>query len=410
MNPKKIAICSLILVVTFHAGASYARDNCILQQATKPCNASAIFSHKSVAPTDAYGYGPEKLNWEIQVTYEPKEPCALITVHVNGLEPYRRPYTKVFNDGGGRIKDNLDRNFIFRADMEDLVTDKINIATHLERQNSLKKQGLISLMGRMSIGNVTCKIHSTQEDEKERRELEEEQERQAMEEERERLEEEQRLEEERERLAMELERERLEEEQRLEDELERQRLAEELRERERRRLAQQRRVRRRLAAEQREREHQRLAQQQGEQARQIAQQEQKRRANDAMAVAGLLRGALGAAQEMKSSGNPGMAFLKGLAGGLGASGNMGVRRSPSYDRSGGGQSCEQAKRRVDRRNVQTLASLSNLRGMCVVSRGYVRMFENAKRTLAGSGCPASVARRFDQPLAQARRRVRATCP
>ena len=399
MNPKKIAICSLILVVTFHAGASYARDNCILQKATKPCNASAIFSHKSVAPTDAYGYGPEKLHWEIQVTYEPKEPCALITVHVNGLEPYRRPYTKVFNDGGGRIKDNLDRNFIFRADIEDLVTDKINIATHLERQNSLKKQGLISLMGRMSIGNVTCKIHSTQEDEKERRELEEEQERQAMEEERERLEEEQRLEEERERLAMELERERLEEEQRLEDELERQRLAEELRERERRRLAQRRRERRRLA------------QQQGEQARQIAQQEQeqKRRANDAMAIVGLLRGALGAAQEMKSSGNPGMAILKGLAGGLGASGNMGVRRSPSYDRSGGGQSCAQAKQRVDRRNAQTQASLRNARGQCAVSRGYVRMYENAKRTLAGSGCPASVARRFDQPLAQVRRRVRATC-
>ncbi len=401
MNPKKIVICSLFLVVTFHAGASYARDNCILQQATKPCNASAIFSHKSVAPTDAYGYGPEKLNWEIQVTYEPKEPCALITVHVNGLEPYRRPYTKVFNDGGGRIKDNLDRNFIFRADMEDLVTDKINIATHLERQNSLKKQGLISLMGRMSIGNVTCKIHSTQEDEKERRELEEEQERQALEEERERLEEEQRLEEERERLAMELERERLEEEQRLEDELERQRLAEELRERERRRLAQRRRERRRLA------------QQQGEQARQIAQQEQeqKRPANDAMAILGLLQGALGAAQEMKSSGNPGMAILKGLAGGLGASGNMGVRRSPSYGGSGGGQSCELAIRRVDRRDAQTLASLSNARGMgmCAVSRGYVRVFENAKRTLAGSGCPASVARRFDQPLAQARRRVRATC-
>ena len=418
MNPKKIAICSLFLVVAFHAGTSYAarvEHGCDAEKFI-PCpsfrTSRTIGEHTPIIDNHVAGFTRSKGKWTITVGYGPAEKCAIVSLYIDmGPLDFDREYKRVFINGGGVISDS--GSFMHKID---------------------------DLESGLRIHNSTCRVPAPQQlktdaESKEQQALEEERERLALEEEQERLalEEEQRLEEERERLALEEEQERLalEEEQRLEEERERlaleeeqerlaleeererQRLAQQRRERERQRLAQQRRERerQRLAQQQRERERRRLAQERRERARRIAQQ----RREQARQIAKQQRERERLREERRSRADAAAAMgfiggiLKGLAGGSGNPGAMGFRRSPSYGGSGGGQSCARAKRRVDRRNAQTLASLKNARGMCAVSRGYVRMFENAKRTLAGSGCPASVARRFDQPLAQARRRVRATC-
>ena len=394
MNPKKIAICSLFLVVAFHAGTSYAarvEHGCDAEKFI-PCpsfrTSRTIGEHTPIIDNHVAGFTRSKGKWTITVGYGPAEKCAIVSLYIDmGPLDFDREYKRVFINGGGVISDS--GSFMHKID---------------------------DLESGLRIHNSTCRVPAPQQlktdaESKEQQALEEERERLALEEEQERLalEEEQRLEEERERLALEEEQERLA----LEEERERQRLAQQRRERERQRLAQQRRERerQRLAQQQRERERRRLAQERRERARRIAQQ----RREQARQIAKQQRERERLREERRSRADAAAAMgfiggiLKGLAGGSGNPGAMGFRRSPSYGGSGGGQSCARAKRRVDRRNAQTLASLKNARGMCAVSRGYVRMFENAKRTLAGSGCPASVARRFDQPLAQARRRVRATC-
>ena len=268
MNPKKIAICSLFLVVTFHAGASYAarvEHGCDAEKFI-PCpsfrTSRTIGEHTPIIDNHVAGLTRSKGKWTITVGYGPAEKCAKVSLYIDrgGLE-IDRHYERVFRNGGGVISD--DGTFFHKIGQ---VESGLRIHNSTCRVPAPQQQKT----------DTESKERQALEEERERQELEEERERLALEEERERLaleeeqerlalEEEQRLEEERERLALEEEQERLA----LEEERERQRLAQQRRERERQRLAQQR----------SERERQRLAQEQGESGRgEIAQQrrEQKR--------------------------------------------------------------------------------------------------------------------------------------
>ena len=240
MNPKKIAICSLFLIVTFHAGASYAACpnegqytvRCKNFESEMEWNATPKILDQAMSRPGPHPSSPlvpslmgvkglADGTWSIRVSYSPAEKCAKISISASlGVE--HRNYKRIFNSGAGTITDS--GNFLFSEPWDGEPQD-IGIAKFA----------------------ATCFVPSDGSEEQERQALEEERERQELEEEQERLalEEEQRLEEERERLALEEEQERLA----LEEERERQRLAQQRRERERQRLAQQ----------QRERERQRLA-------------------------------------------------------------------------------------------------------------------------------------------------------
>ena len=387
MSLIKTAIRLLVLLVMAHPGTTYAER---VEQACDaerfiPCpsfrTSRTIGEHTPIIDNHMAGFTRSKGQWIITVGYGPPEKCAKVSLLLDmGPIDVVRQYKRVFINGGGAISDS---------------------GTFMHKLDDLES-ALRIMHSSCFVPAPDPQTQKTEAEAKERQALEGEREQQELEDERERLALELALEEERERQELEGERERLaleEEQRRLAQE--QQRLEQE---RERRRLAQK---RQRLAQQRRERERQRLAQQRREQERQRA---EKRSEEKTRALLGLLKGVAGGLGELKESGNPGMAVLKGLADGLSTPSGMDMGgRSPSSGGSGGG-SCEQAKRRVDQRNARTLASLSrNARGMCAVSRGYVQMFQNAQRDLARSGCPASVARMFDQPLAQARQRVRATC-
>ena len=377
MNPKT-AICCFLLVAMTHAGASYAarvEHECSAEKFI-PCpsfrTSRTIGEHTPVA--NLSGFTRSKGKWTITVGYGPVEKCAKVSFFVDmGPLDFDREYKRVFMNGGGAISDS--GTFIHKID---------------------------DVESALGIHNSTCRVPAPESqksdaESKERQALEEERERLALEEEREHL----ALEEERERLALEEERERLAEEHRLAEERESQRLAQQRRERERQRLAEQRRERerQRLAQERRERAR-RIAELQREQERRIAQQQreqeqkklraQRRSRANAAAVMGFVGG-----------------VLHGLAGGSGSPGFGGFTGSPSYD-GGGGQSCEQAKQRVER----TLASQNRnpaTGGICAQHRRYLQVLEYTRRELANGGCPAQAVSAYDQTIAQTRRGVRAAC-
>ena len=382
MNLEKTAIRLLVLLVMAHAGTSYAErvEHACSAKKFVPCpsfrTSRTIGEHTPIIDNHIAGFTRSKGQWTITVGYGPAEKCAKVSFWVDmGPLDFDREYKRVFMNGGGAISDS--GSFMHKIDDVESALRVHNSSCYVPAPEPQKTE-------------AESKERQALEGEREQQELDEERERLALEQEQERQE----LEGKRERLALEEEQRRLaQEQQRLEQERERRRLAKRRREREQQRLAQ-------------ERQRRRLAQQRRGQERQRA---ERRSQDNTMAVMGFLKGLAGGVAELEDSGNPGMAVLKGLADGLSASSGMDLGGS-SPSSGGGGGSCEQAKRRVDQRNVRTLASLSrNARGQCAVSRGYVQMFQNAQRDLARSGCPASVARMFDQPLAQARQRVRATC-
>ena len=92
----KIATCLLLLVVMFLAVASNASGNCSSHTEVKFCAAEAYFTNKSVVEGKMSGgsYIPDKLHWSIMVTYKPEEPCASITVALNGVE---KNYSRFFH-------------------------------------------------------------------------------------------------------------------------------------------------------------------------------------------------------------------------------------------------------------------------------------------------------------------------
>ena len=378
----RTTICFFLFVFMLYAGASYAarvEHGCSAEKFI-PCPSfrvsRTIGEHTPIIDNHIAGFTRSKGKWTITVGYGPPEKCAKVSFWVDmGPLDFDREYKRVFIKGGGAVSDSGS----FMHEIDDLASA-------------------------LRVHNGRCLVPAPEPhpESKERQALEEERERLSLEEERERL----ALEEERERLALEEERERLAEEQRLAEERERQRLAEKRRERERQRLAEQQRL-------EEDRERRRLAQQRRERARRIARQrkEQERRRTerksgaDAAAVLGLLKGMAGAASEMGKSGNPGMAILQGLADGLEGSSSTDSGGSPSYG-GGGGQSCEQAKRR----GARALASRSRPSGgMCAAHRSALRMYRTARRFLANGGCPAYEVRQYDRAIAQARRGVRAAC-
>ena len=380
----KTTIYFLFLLIAFHAGTSYAarvEHECSAKrfvQCPSFQTSRTIGEHTPIIDNHIAGFTRSKGKWTITVGYGPPEKCAKVSFWVDmGPLDFDREYKRVFINGGGAVSDSGS----FMHEIDDL-------------ESALR------------VHNGRCLVPAPEPHPESRPDPQktdaEPSERQALEEEREQQE----LEEERERLALQEERERLAEEQRLAEERERQRLAEKRRERERRRLAEQQRL-------QEEQERQRLAQQRRERARRIARQrreQERRRAQrqsgaDAAAVLGLLKGMAGAASEMGKSGNPGMAILQGLADGLEGSSSTDSGGSPSYG-GGGGQSCEQAKRR----GARALASRSRPSGgMCAAHRSALRMYRTARRFLANGGCPAYEVRQYDRAIAQARRGVRAAC-
>ena len=370
MNLKNTAICFLVLAVTAHAGTSYAarvEHECSGKKFI-PCpsfrTSRTIGGYEHAMSGQLGGFTRSKGKWTITVGYGPAEKCAKVSLFVDmgGFDGDRK-YKRVFINGGGTISDS---------------------GTFVHKYGDVESA--------LRVHNSSCYVpapdpQKTGAESKERQALEEERERAELDEERERL----ALEEERERLALQEEQERLAEEQRLSEERERQRLAQQQRERERRRLAQEQRERARRIARQR-REQERL-------------RAERKSGADAAAFMGLLKGMAGAASEMDRSGNPGMAILQGLADGLKGSSSMDSGGSPSYG-GGGGQSCEQAKRR----GAQALASQSRPSGgMCAIYKSTLQMYQTARRFLANGGCPAHEVRQYDRAIAQSKQGIRAAC-
>lgn len=166
----KIATCLLLLVVMFLAVASNASGNCSSHTEVKFCAAEAYFTNKSVVEGKMSGgsYIPDKLHWSIMVTYKPEEPCASITVALNGVE---KNYSRFFHGGKGFVNDAMDEKPILEKISEDSAEGKVSPEILNKRRSELIVPGspaLNAIANNMSIGNVTCTIHYTPKDKSEK--------------------------------------------------------------------------------------------------------------------------------------------------------------------------------------------------------------------------------------------------
>ena len=369
--------------------------SCYDHRAAKACSASAEIVHRSGQ------------NFQIQVSYEPIEKCAKITIHLGGMEKY--PILERFR--ANVIEQFVNEDALWGVKSPVHISKRIDLlgaaaGSHdqeyinsaqwgtpagMERSSERKADDIGSILGedldsildKISVRRVECTIHYSKSDEqtadeKEQKRLAREEERKRLalerrEQERERLADQRRREEERERLA---DRRRMEEE--------RQRLADQQRrERERQRVADQRR---------RVEERQRLAQWQSEQQRQHLAQEQ---------------GGADGLQDFLETFSAGLAFVQRFDEVFGDGSG-----SPGYVGQGLGSgsitgACQQAQVSASRRLASQ--SFSGGGSQCGIYRSYTQMLEGVRRELATAGCPAYALGEYDRAIAEARRGAAIAC-